>query len=87
MFKIELYTELGIPESSLYLKEPKYKNRTKKVSRLVIPKIYEKLYAITGSEVHTLDCHRISGVLFFDVHPCGFYMVVSYFESIKIYSI
>ncbi len=29
----------------------------------------------------------MSGVLFFDVHPYGFYMAVSYSFNIKIYSI
>lgn len=40
IFKIELFTELGMPDSSLCLKETKFKNRNKRVNRLVIPKIY-----------------------------------------------
>lgn len=53
----------------------------------MIPKIYEKIYALTGSEVHTLEAHKISGVMFFDIHPFGFYMAVSYHFNIKIFSI
>ena len=54
---------------------------------MCIPRINEKLYALTGAEVHTLSMHRMMGVMTFDIHPYGFYMIISYMFNIKIYSL
>ena len=87
IFKLEMSNQLKIPDASLYMKTMKYVNKTKKVKQLSVPKIYNTVYALTGSYIHTLEKEIIGGVLSFDIHPLGFFMAVSYSFNIKIYSI
>ena len=65
----------------------KFVNKMKKVKQLAVPKIYNHVYSLTGSHIHSLERENIAGVLCFDVHPLGFFMAVSYSFNIKIYSI
>lgn len=52
-----------------------------------MPKVGKKLYALTGQEVHSLVDTIMDGVLSFDVHPLGFYIIVSFGFSAKVYSL
>ena len=89
VFKLELFTELCINDNTLYLRYLRYitPTRNKPVKKLMLPKMYEQLYALSGSEVHTLDSHKLMGVSSFDVHPYGFFLAVSHSFNIKIYSL
>ena len=47
-------TSLKIPDASLYLKTMKYINKMKRVKKLIVPKIFNSVYALSGSHIHSL---------------------------------
>lgn len=87
IFKLDLYSQLSHSQPEVFMRPLKYVYKEKKVHEMSVAQVGSNLYALTGLTIHNLNTTLLDGILSFDVHPLGLYLVVSFGFSAKVYSL